>query len=119
MTVGERPTRKWCSSRPARSQLPDEVRSRRSGAIGPAAPDATSRRAVRGRPRRFGTRGFAVRRSAVRTPGPPRSSRSGRIEGTDPPEVSPVDPLAGGVAIIAAEKLGRACYAMEIDPTYV
>ena len=30
------------------------------------------------------------------------------------------DPFCGsGTAIIAAEKLGRACYAMEIDPTYV
>ena len=30
------------------------------------------------------------------------------------------DPFCGsGTAIIAAEKLGRACYAMEIDPTHV
>jgi DNA modification methylase len=30
------------------------------------------------------------------------------------------DPFCGsGTAIIAAEKLARACYAMEIDPTYV
>ena len=30
------------------------------------------------------------------------------------------DPFCGsGTAIIAAEKLGRACYAMEIDATYV
>jgi DNA modification methylase len=30
------------------------------------------------------------------------------------------DPFCGsGTALIAAEKLGRACYAMEIDPTYV
>jgi DNA modification methylase len=30
------------------------------------------------------------------------------------------DPFCGsGTALIAAEKLGRACYAMEIEPTYV
>ncbi|PYR25597.1 MAG: DNA methylase, partial [Acidobacteria bacterium] len=30
------------------------------------------------------------------------------------------DPFCGsGTAIIAAEKLGRACYAMDIDPRYV
>ena len=30
------------------------------------------------------------------------------------------DPFAGsGTALIAAEKLGRVCYAMEIDPKYV
>jgi DNA modification methylase len=30
------------------------------------------------------------------------------------------DPFCGsGTAIIAAEKLGRACYAMDIDPQYV
>jgi DNA modification methylase len=30
------------------------------------------------------------------------------------------DPFCGsGMAIIAAEKLGRACYALEIDPKYV
>lgn len=35
-------------------------------------------------------------------------------------EQTPADPFSGsGTTIIAAEQLGRRCYAMEIDPRYV